>query len=64
MEEQKSCKNEAIEKLDLLNKQISELIQIQRKAASGYDYVNANELAQLLGESKKTIHEIKNENTS
>ena len=56
MDEQKSFNGETLKNLELLNKQVSELITVQRKAVSGYDYLNANELAQLLGESIKTIY--------
>ena len=56
MDEQKSFNTETLKNLELLNKQISELINVQHKAVSGYDYLNANELAQLLGESIKTIY--------
>ena len=56
MEEEKSFNAETLKKLEQLTKQLSELIIIQRKAVSGYDYLNANELADLLGESIKTIY--------
>lgn len=46
----------SLRNLELLNKQMAELLQIQRKAVAGYDYLNANELAELLGESIKTIY--------
>lgn len=56
MDEQKSFNGETLKNLELLNKQVSELIQVQRKVVSGYDYLSANELAQMLGESIKTIY--------
>ncbi len=56
MDEQKSFNGETLKNLELLNKQISELISVQRKLVSGYDYINANELAELLGESIKTVY--------
>ena len=56
MDEQKCFNGETLKNLELLNKQVSELIKAQRKAISGYDYLNANELAELLGESIKTIY--------
>jgi excisionase family DNA binding protein len=56
MDEQKNINAAALRNLELLNKQVSELLQVQRKAVSGYDYLNANELADLLGESIKTIY--------
>jgi len=49
-------KEETLKHLEMLNKQVSELLRVQRKATSGYDYINANELAELLGESKKTVY--------
>ena len=56
MDEQKCFNAETLKNLELLNKQVSELIQVQRKVVSGYDYLSANELAQMLGESIKTIY--------
>ena len=56
MDEQKCFNGETLKNLELLNKQVSELIKAQRKVISGYDYLNANELAELLGESIKTIY--------
>lgn len=56
MDEQESFNGETLKNLELLNKQVSELIKVQRKVISGYDYLNANELAELLGESIKTIY--------
>ena len=49
-------KVEVLRNLELLNKQVSELINLQRKVVSGYDYLSANELALMLGESIKTIY--------
>ena len=56
MDEQKSFNGEAVKNLELLNEQVSELLKVQRKVISGYDYLNANELAELLGESIKTVY--------
>ncbi|WP_075604067.1 helix-turn-helix transcriptional regulator [Saccharicrinis aurantiacus] len=42
--------------LDKLNNQMSELIRLQRRSTTGYDYVNVTELAQLLGESIHTVY--------
>jgi len=56
MDEQKNFNSEALKNLEQITKQVSELILIQRKSVSGYDYLNANELAKLLGESIKTIY--------
>lgn len=56
MKEQEISDSEMTQQLCELNKKLSELIQMQRKAVSGYTYMNANELAELLGESKKTIY--------
>jgi excisionase family DNA binding protein len=47
---------EAIKNLERLNEKVTELIQVQRKANYGYDYITANELAELLGESIKTVY--------
>jgi len=55
--ETKDCtNNEAVKHLEILNKQVSELLKIQRKAISDYDFINAIELAELLGESIKTVY--------
>nr|WP_321409083.1 helix-turn-helix domain-containing protein [uncultured Carboxylicivirga sp.] len=35
---------------------MSELIQLQRKAITGYDYINTKELAEMLGISIKTVY--------
>ena len=56
MEEQKCINYETLKNLEQLNKKVTELILIQRKAASGYDFINADELATLLGESIKTVY--------
>jgi len=56
MDEQIDFIAETLKSLKQLNQKINELINMQRKAVTGYDYVNANELAELLGESKKTIY--------
>jgi excisionase family DNA binding protein len=56
MDEQKRINSETLRNLELLNKQVSELVNIQRKVVSGYDYINAHELAEMLGESIKTIY--------
>jgi len=56
MEEQNRFNAETLKSLEKLNNQISELIQVQRKAVTGYDYINVNELSQLLGESISTIY--------
>lgn len=56
MDEQKNVGEEALKKLDLLNKQMSELIKIQRKSIMGYAYVNIVELSDIIGESVKTIY--------
>ncbi len=56
MDEQKNMNDATLKSLELLNKQVAEIIKVQRKAVSGYDYMNANELAELLGESIKTVY--------
>ena len=56
MDEQKRVDAETLRNLELLNKQVSQIVKIQQKAVSGYDYLNAHELAELLGESIKTIY--------
>ena len=56
MEEQKCNNYETLKNLEQLNKKVSELILIQRKAVSGYDFINASELATMLGESIKTVY--------
>jgi excisionase family DNA binding protein len=52
----KTANLSVLRNLELLNKQVSDLIKLQRKEISGYDYINSNELAELLGESIKTIY--------
>ena len=56
IEEQIDFKAETLKNLEQLNKKVSELVKVQHKAGMGFDYVNAAELAQLLGESVKTIY--------
>lgn len=56
MDEQTDIKDETLKSLDLLNKQMADLLQLQRKSVSGYDFLNAKELAELLGESIKTVY--------
>jgi excisionase family DNA binding protein len=56
MDEQKSINSEILKNLEFLNKQVSELVNSQRKVVSGYNYINAHELAEMLGESIKTIY--------
>ncbi|MCT4643881.1 MAG: helix-turn-helix domain-containing protein [Carboxylicivirga sp.] len=56
MDNDQNINQETLRSLQLLNKQVRELLLIQRKAVSGYDYLNANELSELLGESIKTIY--------
>jgi len=56
MDKQENFNAETLKSLEKLNNQVSELIQVQRKAITGYDYINVNELSQLLGESISTIY--------
>lgn len=56
MEENKDTMLEVLRNLEILNQQVSVLVKLQRKEISGYDYLNANELADLIGESIKTIY--------
>lgn len=56
MDKQENFNAETLQSLEKLNNQISELIQVQRKAITGYDYINVNELSKLLGESPQTIY--------
>ncbi len=56
METKDGTNNEAVKHLEILTKQVSELLKVQRKALSDYDYINANELSELLGESIKTVY--------
>ena len=46
-----------IEKIDTLSSQMSELITLGKKANAGYEYINAGELSEMLGESVKTIYQ-------
>ena len=52
----KDVNSQILGNLELLNKQISDLVKLQRKEISGYDFINSNELAELLGESIKTVY--------
>lgn len=56
MDEQIDFNAETLKNLEQLNKKVSELVKVQHRAKTGFDYVNAAELAQLLGESVKTIY--------
>lgn len=56
MDKQENFNSETLQSLEKLNNQMSELIQVQRKAITGYDYINVNELSKLLGESTQTIY--------
>nr|WP_319401813.1 helix-turn-helix domain-containing protein [uncultured Carboxylicivirga sp.] len=56
MDEQQDFNAETLKNLEQLNQKVTELINVQRKAVSGYDFINANELADLLGESIKTVY--------
>jgi len=56
MDEIKDINAETLMRLDLLNKQVTELLQVQRKVALGCDYISASELADLLGEKMSTIY--------
>lgn len=56
MSGQKDINVETLKSLEQLNSKVGELISVQRKAVSGYDFINANELAELLGESIKTVY--------
>lgn len=56
MDEKKCFKTEALNSLEMLNKNVLELIKLQQKIGMSFDYVNASELALLLGESVKTIY--------
>jgi len=55
-EETKDINAETLMRLDLLNKQVAELLQVQRRVVLGCDYLNAPELAELLGEKLSTIY--------
>ena len=56
MDEKKCFNTETLKNLEQLNQKVSELVKVQHKAGMGFDYVSAAELAQLLGESVKTIY--------
>ena len=56
MDDKKDLKVETLKSLEQLNEKVSELINMQRKSVLGYDFINANELAELLGESIKTVY--------
>ena len=56
METKDDTHNETVKHLEILNKQVSELLKVQRKAISDYDFINASELSELLGESIKTVY--------
>lgn len=56
MDEKTIKSNTVISHLELLNKQMSELISLEKKVTADYDYVNAIDLAELLGESINTIY--------
>ncbi len=56
MDEEIDINAETLKSLNLLNQKITELIKVQRKAISGYDFINSSELAEILGESKKTVY--------
>ncbi len=56
MEKSITPNEQMISHLKQLNKQLEELIRVEKKATTGYDYVNATELSQLLGESISTIY--------
>ena len=55
-EETNDINAETLMRLDLLNKQLAELLQVQRRVVMGYDYISASELAELLGEKMSTIY--------
>lgn len=56
MDEQDKFNETMLKNLKQINKRISELIVVQRKVATGYEYLNATELADLLGEHVNTIY--------
>lgn len=56
MDEQKAVNSAVVRNLEILNSQVAELLKFQKQAISGYDYLNTNELAEMLGESVKTIY--------
>jgi len=55
-EESKDFNTETLMRLDLLNRQMADLLQMQRKMALGCEYITARELAELLGEKLSTIY--------
>jgi excisionase family DNA binding protein len=55
-EETKDINAETLMRLDVLNQQLTELLQMQRKITLGCEYINVNELAELLGEKVSTIY--------
>lgn len=56
MDEKIDYRAETLKCLEQLNQKVNELVTVQRKVATEYDYINVNELTELLGESKKTIY--------
>ena len=56
MDKTKSRNKKILENIELLNKQVLELLKLQRRSISGYNYLNTHELAEILGESVKTIY--------
>ena len=56
MDEQNNFNKTMLKDLKQINKRLSELTVLQRKVATGYEYINATELADLLGESVNTIY--------
>ena len=56
MDEQDKINETMLKNLKQINKRISELIVIQRKVAIGYEFLNATELADILGEHVNTIY--------
>jgi len=56
MDEQQDFNAETLKNLEQLNQKVTELINVHKKAVSGYDFINANELSELLGESIKTVY--------
>lgn len=55
-EESKDFNTETLMRLDLLNRQMADLLQMQRKMALGSEYITARELSELLGEKLSTIY--------
>ncbi len=54
--EKQNRNDEILKNLELLNKQMTEFLKLKRKASTGYNFLNANELAEMLGESIKTVY--------